>query len=70
MATAAVRLLGLDPFEIQAALHREAPLLDEVAARAASVADSATGELPAVTSPLADLLAEQHANYDGRLFRS
>lgn len=70
MATAAVRLLGLDPFEVQAALQRDAAVLDEVAARAAEAASLPCGELPAVTSPLADLLAEQHAHYDGRLFRS
>ncbi|MDY7106638.1 MAG: urease accessory UreF family protein [Actinomycetota bacterium] len=70
MATAAVRLLGLDPFEVQAVLQRDAAVLDEVAARAAAAASLPCGELPAVTSPLADLLAEQHAHYDGRLFRS
>jgi urease accessory protein len=38
-ASAAVRLLGLDPFAVQAMLARLAPEVDECAAAAARTAD-------------------------------
>ncbi|MFE0043782.1 urease accessory protein UreF [Streptomyces albireticuli] len=72
--TAAVRLLGLDPFDATAVLARLAPELDHVAARAAEAARRALGEgpdaLPAASAPLLDLMAEQHAAWPVRLFAS
>ncbi len=73
-ATAAVRLLGLDPFEAAAVLARLAPELDEVAGRAARaagrVAAEGTGVLPAASAPLLDIRAEDHAAWPVRLFAS
>ncbi|MER7515333.1 urease accessory UreF family protein [Streptomyces sp. NPDC126499] len=73
-ATAAVRLLGLDPFRATAVLARLAPAMDEVAARAAERAAVALREgldaLPAASAPLLDLTAEQHAAWPVRLFAS
>ncbi|MEU7475405.1 urease accessory UreF family protein [Lentzea sp. NPDC042327] len=61
-ASAAVRLLGLDPFGVNAIVA--ALPVEEVAARAAK-------ELPALGSPALDLLAEAHVRREGvRLFGS
>ncbi|MFI9101976.1 urease accessory protein UreF [Streptomyces fildesensis] len=72
--TAAVRLLGLDPFSVGAVLARLAPELDAVAERAALAAARAATEgleaLPAASAPLLDLHAEQHAAWPVRLFAS
>ena len=72
-ATAAVRLLGLDPFEVAALQARLAPEIDAVAEDAAAVAATcgrAWSELPACSAPLLDLGAEQHAAWEVRLFAS
>ncbi|QDL69425.1 urease accessory protein UreF [Streptomyces malaysiensis subsp. malaysiensis] len=73
-ATAAVRLLSLDPFDATAALARLAPELDQVVARATEAArralDQGPGALPAASAPLLDIAAEQHATWSVRLFAS
>ncbi|MET9956704.1 urease accessory UreF family protein [Streptomyces sp. NPDC006339] len=70
-ATAAVRLLGLDPFQATAVLARLAPAMDEVAARATAAARAGDPDaLPAASAPLLDLTAEQHATWPVRLFAS
>jgi urease accessory protein len=73
-ATAAVRLLSLDPFAVTAVLARLTADLDDVAARAAAAADNALEEgvdaLPAASAPLLDIYAEQHAAWPVRLFAS
>jgi urease accessory protein len=62
-ATAAQRLLAMDPLTVAAVTARLSPDIDAVAA-------SATGTLPAVTDPLLDLLAEVHAARKDRFFAS
>jgi urease accessory protein len=73
-ATAAVRLLSLDPFAVSAVLARLTVDLDDVATLAAEAAVRAAGEgvdaLPATSSPLLDIHAEQHAAWPVRLFAS
>ncbi|WP_240136335.1 urease accessory protein UreF [Streptomyces sp. MUM 178J] len=69
-ATAAVRLLGLDPFQATAALARLTPDLDRVAAEAARAAGQGIDALPAASAPLLDITAEQHAAWPVRLFAS
>ncbi len=69
-ATAAVRLLSLDPFDATAVLVRLAPEMDEVAARAAAAAHEGVDALPAASAPLLDITAEQHAAWPVRLFAS
>jgi urease accessory protein len=69
-ASAAVRLLGLDPYEVQALLAALAPACDETAARAASHADTDPADLPAAGAPLLDIGAEVHASWEVRLFAS
>lgn len=73
-ATAAVRLLSLDPFEATAVLARLAAELDAVAERAARAAAEAAVEgldaLPAASAPLLEITAEAHAAWPVRLFAS
>jgi urease accessory protein len=70
VTTAAVRLLGLDPFDVQALAARLAPRLDRMAVDAAVAAMGQPCDLPATTSLLADILAEDHATWEVRLFAS
>jgi urease accessory protein len=67
-ASAAVRLLGLDPYAVQAVLAGLAADCDATAARATALA--AGGDLPAAGAPLLDLGAERHARWEVRLFAS
>ncbi|WP_055694082.1 urease accessory protein UreF [Streptomyces prasinopilosus] len=73
-ATAAVRLLSLDPFEATAVLARLADDLDAVAAAASDAAGRVAVEgvtvLPAASAPLLDITGEQHAAWAVRLFAS
>ncbi|MFF8918776.1 urease accessory protein UreF [Streptomyces sp. NPDC015032] len=73
-ATAAVRLLSLDPFDATAVLARLADELDAVADTAAEAAGRVATEgvavLPAASAPLLDITGEQHAAWTVRLFAS
>jgi urease accessory protein len=64
-ASAAVRLLGLDPFAAYGLLARLAPEIDACADAAAQ-----TPELPADGAPALDLLADYHLTTEVRLFAS
>lgn len=57
-ASAAVRLLGLDPLRVTALLAELAPAVDRIATDAATVV--AAGDLPDDGAPQLDVLAEQH----------
>jgi urease accessory protein len=69
-ATAMVRLLAVDPFEVHALLAALTPDLDELARRAARDAVAPPAELPAGAAPLLDIGAEHHAITTPRLFAS
>jgi urease accessory protein len=69
-ASAAVRLLGLDPFAVQAMLARLAPGVDACAAAAARAAERPPASLPAHGAPALDLLADYHLTAEVRLFAS
>ncbi|GAB2861131.1 urease accessory UreF family protein [Actinocorallia aurea] len=69
-ASAAVRLLGLDPMAVQRALAELAGEVDGVAEEAAAYAAKDWAELPAVSAPALDLWAEEHLRADLRLFES
>ncbi|MBS9533873.1 urease accessory protein UreF [Mycobacterium sp. M1] len=69
-ATAAVRLLPVDPFDVHAVLGGLAGLLDELADRAAALTDVEPVDLPAAAAPLLDIAAEAHRRTEGRLFAS
>ena len=68
-ASAAVRLLGLDPLSVSTLLARLAPAVDDVADRA--VLHAGPGRrLPAASAPLLDQLAQAHPRAEVRLFAS
>ncbi|MFI7547917.1 urease accessory protein UreF [Actinoplanes sp. NPDC049599] len=69
-ASAAVRLLGLDPYAVHALLAGLAPEIDRVAADAAARTDDPVDDLPAAGAPLLDIGAELHATWEVRLFAS
>jgi urease accessory protein len=69
-ATAAQRLLALDPLTVAAVTARLAPGIDTVAAAAEGRSGHVGPELPAATDPLLDLLAEVHAARKDRFFAS
>lgn len=69
-ASAGVRLLGLDPYQVQALLVGLADACDGTAAEAARAADDPPERLPAAAAPLADIHAEIHATWEVRLFAS
>ncbi|MEV0346615.1 urease accessory UreF family protein [Nonomuraea sp. NPDC050680] len=73
-ATATVRLLSLDPFDAIGILARLAADIDHVAAQgvesALCVLTEGVDALPAVSAPLLDITAEQHAARPVRLFAS
>ncbi|GGO66296.1 urease accessory protein UreF [Nonomuraea cavernae] len=68
-ATAAARLLGLDPVEVHRLLADLAPDLKELASLV-SGPETAWAELSAHSAPALDLLAERHARAAVRLFVS
>jgi urease accessory protein len=69
-ASAAVRLLGLDPYEVHGLLARLAPDCDRIAADAAERSGDPVDLLPAAGAPLLDIGAELHATWEVRLFAS
>ena len=66
-ATAAQRLLAMDPITVAAVTARLSPEIDRVADAAA---DATAADLPAATDPLLDLLTEVHAARNDRFFAS
>jgi urease accessory protein len=69
-ASAAVRLLGLDPYGVHALLARLAGDCDRIAASAVARLDDPIDALPAAGAPLLDIGAEVHASWEVRLFAS
>jgi urease accessory protein len=69
-ASAAVRLLGLDPYSVHGLLARIAGECDRIAAEAAASAGHPVDDLPAAGAPLLDVGAELHATWEVRLFAS
>jgi urease accessory protein len=69
-ATAAVRLLGFDPFAVHAVLARLTPAVEAVAAEAAAASDGPLEDLPCLSAPMLDVAAERHLAMEVRLFAS
>lgn len=69
-ASAAVRLLGLDPYGVHALLARLAAECETVAGRGAEAAAGPVDGLPAGAAPRLDIGAEVHAAWEVRLFAS
>lgn len=69
-ATAAVRLLSIDPFQVHAILANLTGLLEDLADQATRYVDAPVADLPAANAPLLDIAAEHHAREAVRLFAS
>ena len=69
-ASAAVRLLALDPMRATAVLARLSRDIDPIAERAAAAGGGPLAELPCPSAPALDLLAEAHIRAEVRLFES
>lgn len=69
-ATASVRLLGLDPFLVNAVLARMGVEVASIAAEATQFAAGPAADLPARAGYLLDISAEFHATWEVRLFAS
>ncbi|SCE99591.1 urease accessory protein [Micromonospora haikouensis] len=69
-ASAAVRLLGLDPYRVHGLLAALTADVDATAARAVAAADGPPEWLPAGAAPLTDIHAEVHTTWEVRLFAS
>jgi urease accessory protein len=69
-ASAAVRLLALDPMGATAILARLSGEVDDVATAAAALAGGPLEDLPCPSAPALDLLAQDHARAEVRLFES
>jgi urease accessory protein len=69
-ASAAVRLLGLDPYAVQGVLAGLAPAINAVGAAQAAGDLADFAGLPAAGAPALELLADVHARSEMRLFAS
>ncbi len=69
-ASAAVRLLGIDPVSVHRLLAKMGPDMDDAAHLGARASDGPPAELPCPGSVLLDLFAQQHAESEMRLFAS
>ena len=69
-ASAAVRLLGLDPYAVHALLAGLTDECDRMAAGAAARVTDPVDALPADSAPLLEIGAEIHATWEVRLFAS
>jgi len=69
-ASAAVRLLGLDPYRVHRLVADLAEACDTVADRATACAAVPVEALPSAGAPLLDISAEVHAGWEVRLFAS
>jgi urease accessory protein len=69
-ATAAVRLLGLDPYGVHAVLAGLAAACEDVARRAVEAASGPLADLPASSGPRLDIDAVRHEQWAVRLFAS
>ncbi|MCU1502580.1 MAG: urease accessory protein UreF [Ilumatobacteraceae bacterium] len=70
LTTAAVRLLGLDPFDVAALSASLAPEIEAWAATAANTCDADPSSLPGDVDLVTDVLAEHHTTWEVRLFAS
>ena len=69
-ATAAVRLLALDPIEVAGLTARLGHAIEAAAERGAAAAAGPLADLPFPSAPALDLLAEGHVRSEVRLFAS
>ncbi len=68
VTSAAIRLLALDPIAVLALQVRTLPMIDAIVVEAPVWADAEPAALPAVGGALTEILAQDHASWDARLF--
>ena len=68
MTSSAVRLLALDPLAVLALQVRALPTIDSLARDAQRWSVAAPADLPAIGGALTEILAQDHASWDARLF--
>lgn len=69
-ASAAIRLLGLDPAAVLGAVARLEPIVTEVVAASVAAAAGPLAELPGPSATLVEIAASTHRNREVRLFAS
>jgi len=69
-ASAATRLLGIDPNAVTAVLAALEPVVEDVADAAAKAARGAPADLPSFSAARLDIAAEHHSTWEVRLFAS
>ncbi|WP_131765716.1 urease accessory protein UreF [Candidatus Protofrankia californiensis] len=69
-ASAATRLLALDPLAVTAVLARLSTDVEHTAAEATALSNRPPADLPATTAPRLELLAERHHTAEIRMFAS
>jgi urease accessory protein len=69
-ASAATRLLGIDPDAVTTVLAALEPLVQDTAAAALKAAQNPAAELPSFSAPRLDISAEHHSTWEVRLFAS
>jgi urease accessory protein len=69
-ASAATRLLGIDPDAVTAVLAALEPLVQDTAAAAVAAARGPAAELPSFSAPRLDISAQHHSTWEVRLFAS
>ncbi|HEU5333931.1 MAG TPA: urease accessory UreF family protein [Actinocrinis sp.] len=69
-ASAATRLLGIDPNAVTAVLAALEPLVQDTAAAAVKAARGPAADLPSFSAPRLDVSAQHHSTWEVRLFAS
>ena len=69
-ASAATRLLGIDPDAVTTVLASLEPTVHQTAAAAVAAARGPAEELPSLSAPRLDISAEHHSTWEVRLFAS
>ena len=68
VTSSAIRLLALDPIAVLALQTRALALIDDLASDADAWSTSNPADLPALGGALTEILAQDHASWDARLF--
>jgi urease accessory protein len=68
VTSSAIRLLALDPIAVLALQARALAMIDGLASDAETWSASTPADLPALGGALTEILAQDHASWDARLF--
>jgi urease accessory protein len=68
VTSSAIRLLALDPIAVLALQAQVLPTIERLATEATDRSTDAPADLPAIGGALTEILAQDHASWDARLF--